>query len=649
MQGQFERNKRPAYACWGGGIGREKKYDYSFENIQGGDLVRTSKKFLLLILVAIMITGLLSGCASSGTNEVSEPEASETVETEESQAVEADVETATLVLRGGVVQTMDESRSQATAIAVKDDEIIYVGDDQGLEALIGKDTKVIELNGQMVLPGFVDSHIHSASGWITDMYECNLAGVEATEEAYVQALSEFAEANPDLSVIIGSGFQVNAFGELGPSKEALDAIDSERPIIVRDTSLHSVWVNSKTMEMVGVTEETPNPAGGKIYHNEDGSLRGYFADCMIFGDIYQMAAITMEQYEAAWMNWQAEANSFGITSFSGGGFLSATTMSKTDIWEMVDRLEDAGTLTLRANVPYLFEATEDLDEGLNEMLDTMDEAQQYASDYQVIETVKTFLDGVVEGRTGYLLEPYAESAGTEADYRGEPLWGEAFLKEMIAAVDKRGYSMHMHSISDGSTRMGVDAIEAAIKTNGTTDPRHILAHITLIDPAEIPRMAEYGIIAAMQPTWFYRDPWFSALEEQMLGEERFNRMYVIKDMVDGGIIMTGSADYSVLPDYRPLVGIEAGTTQCSPYPGQDTDPTYIRNADQAVSLMRMLEMYTINGAYQMGLDDKIGSLEVGKLADMVILDQDLFELELKDVAEVEVNGTIIGGKVVFEK
>lgn len=608
------------------------------------------KRMFLFLLVGILLTVFLSACTSSETIDTgkSEPAAGEQMEAGE-EASRTEVESATLVLRGGVVQTMDENYSQATAIAIKDDEIIYIGDDLNAEPFIGDQTEVIELDGQMVIPGFVDSHIHAASGWITDMYECNLAAVESTEESYVQALKEFADANPDLAVVVGSGFQVNAFDELGPTKEALDAIVADRPVIVRDTSLHSVWVNSKSLEMVGVTEDTPNPAGGKIYHNEDGSVRGYLADCPIFGDLYQMAAITLEQYEDAWMKWQAEANSFGITSFSGGGFLSATTMDKTDIWKMVDRLSKEGTLTLRVNVPYVIEETDDLDKKVNEMLDLMDESQQYASDYQVVKTVKTFLDGVVEGRTGYLIDPYAESAGTDPEYRGEPLWDQTGLEKMITAVDSRGYSVHMHAIADGSTRMGVDAIETAIKANGTKDPRHILAHITLIDPAEIPRMAENGIIAAMQPTWFYRDPWFSALEEQMLGSERFSRMYVIKDMVEGGIVMTGSADYSVLPDYRPLVGIEAGTTQCSPYPEQDTDPAYIRNANQAVSLMKMLEMYTVNGAYQMGLEDKIGSLEVGKLADMVILEKDLFELELKDIAEVEVNSTIIGGKVVFER
>ncbi len=135
----------------------------------------------------------------------------------------------------------------------------------------------------------------------------------------------------------------------------------------------------------------------------------------------------------------------------------------------------------------------------------------------------------------------------------------------------------------------------------------------------------------------------------MLGTERFNRMYVIKDMLDADIIMTGSTDYNVLPDFRPLVGIECGTTQRSPYEGEDTDPSFTRNADQVATLMQMIEAYTINGAYQMGMEDKIGSLEVGKLADMAILEKDLFSIPLKDIAETNVTMTVIGGKIVFTK
>lgn len=595
-------------------------------------------KVLSLALSGCLMLSALAGCASKPAPE----EPSATPEATEKSG------TATMVLRGGVIQTMDKDRSTATAVAVENDKIVYVGDDAGVEEYIGEATEIIDLNGQMVLPGFVDSHIHGASGWVADMYQCNLANVEPTEEAYLAAVKAFADANPDLEVIIGQSFQVNVFGDNGPTKEALDSVVPDRPVVISDTSQHSTWANSKAIEMAGVTPDTPNPDGGKIYHSADGAVSGYFADCFLFDDIYALGATTLEQYEAAWMNWQAEANSFGITSFSDGGILNGVDFAPEERWAMVDRLEDEGTLTLRANMSVIPTPNDASDEAIANIIKLYDDSQKYASDYQVVRTVKAFIDGVVEGRTGVLLEPYDAAAGAEPDYKGVPIWTQENINKLVAAVDKAGYKMHLHCIADGSTRMGVDAVEYAYEQNGTKDARHVITHITLIDPAEIPRMAKDGIIAAMQPTWFYRDPWFSQLEEQMLGSERFARMYVIKDMLDAGIVMTGSADYNVLPDYRPLTGIEAGSTQCSPYEGQDTDPAYVRNADQAATLMQMVEAYTINGAYQMGMEDKIGSIEVGKLADLVVLGKDLFSIELKDVAETEVKFTILGGKVVYK-
>lgn len=597
---------------------------------------RNHIKLLALVLCVCMLGGIMAAC-NSGT-----PDPSTDPSTAPSNTPAPSGGDATLVLRGGVIQTMDADRSTVTAVAVKDDVIVYVGDDAGVEEFIGDATEIIELDGQMVLPGFVDSHIHPASGWVTDMYECNLAPLDPTEESYVAAIKDFADRNSNIPLIKGAGFQVNAFDDLGPTKEALDAVVSDRPVIISDTSKHAYWVNSKAIEMAGIDENTPDPEGGKIYRNADGSIRGYFADAFLFDEVLELGTTTIEQFEAAWTNWQAEANSYGITSFSGGGDGS---LAK---WEMVDNLLKDGKLTLRANMPYRPEPKEVTDADVAEILAAMEEGQKFASDYNTVRTVKLFIDGVVEGRTGLLLEPYDAAAGTEPDYKGYPIWTKESLEKIITAVDGAGYAMHMHTIADGSVRMGVDIIEQAMQENGSSDSRHVLTHITIMDPTDIPRMAENGIIAAMQPTWFYRDPWFSALEEQMLGTERFNRMYVIKDMVDAGITMTGSADYSVLPDYRPLIGIEAGTTQCSPYPGEDNDPAYIRNTDQAVSLMTMLEAYTINGAFQMGMESKIGSLEVGKLADMVILEKDLFAIELQEISGVAILRTILGGVTVFK-
>ncbi len=606
-----------------------------------------TRRSFLKVAGTSAVGATLVACNTPADETTSAEQSSSTASSE--VASEAKTGTATIVLRGGTVHTMDTSHSTATAVALEDEKIVYVGDDAGVEAFVGEQTQIVELDGKMVLPGFIDSHIHPASGWVTDMYQCNLFDVEATEEAYLATIKEFAAANPDLPVIIGARFQINAFGEATPTKEMLDAIVSDRPVYISDTSGHAFWVNSKTLEICEIDESTPEPEGSKIYYNEDGSISGFFADAFIFDAVLSLSATTIEQFEAAWMNWQTEANSFGITAFSSGGTVGTLgTGDSYQEWEMVDKLYKAGTLTVRGNMPFMAIPDDASDETIDMILKNLEDGQKFASDYLTIRTVKALVDGVVEGRTGYLLEPYADPADAGPDYRGIPIWTQENLDKITQKLDEKGYVLHMHTIADGSTRMGVDAIEKAVTANGTEKARHVLTHLTIVDPAELPRMQQLNIIAAMQPTWFYRDPFFSQLEEQMLGTERFNRMYQIKDMIDAGVIMTGSADYNVLPDYRPLSGIETGVTQCSPYAGEDTDPTYIRNAEQAVSLETILDAYTINGAYQMGMEDKIGSLEVGKLADIVVLEKNLYDIELKDIAEVKVMKTIIGGKVVFE-
>lgn len=283
------------------------------------------------------------------------------------------------------------------------------------------------------------------------------------------------------------------------------------------------------------------------------------------------------------------------------------------------------------------------------MIQALRDGQQYASDMQSITTVKTMVDGVPEGKTAYLLKPYAKEAGMPADYKGNSMWNDDHLRKFVAAIDKAGFRVHIHAMGDGGVHQVLDAIENAYNQNGKRDGRHIIAHATLVDKPDVARMAKLGVYGAMQPIWFYKDPMFSTLEKQMFGEERFKNEYAIKDMLDAGIIMTGSADAPVTPDDRPLVGIEVGVTQSSPYPDHQNDPEYVRDANQRVSVLDMLRMYTINGAKEMSMEKIIGSIEVGKKADMVVLGQDITKIKPQDIAETEIINTIFSGKIIYAK
>lgn len=547
---------------------------------------------------------------------------------------------ASLVLKNGVIYTMDDQDRVATAVAVKDDEIIYVGDDSGIKAYLGPQTKVIDLAGKMVAPGFVDGHIHACGEQINKTYKLYLADVEPTIPAYQQALKEFVAKQPETPIVFGTNFQLNAFDKKGPTKEVLDQIVSDRPVIISDTSYHGYWLNTKALERLQITRDTKAPEGGTIVKNAQGAPTGYLVDCdPLVQPLLDQFKITPEQFLEAFQLLEEQSAAKGLTAINSLG----TEIDGLTLWKTVDEYAKTGEMTLRTNFSYGMVPGDDV----HKAVQALKEGQQYVSSLQNITTIKMFADGVVEGKTAYLLAPYAAEAEMPADYRGEPIWSAKELNETVAAIDRAGFQVHIHAIGDGAANQALNAIEYAFEQNGRRDARHALAHLTIMDQKDIERMGQLGVIAAMQPVWFYKDPLFSALEKQMLGEERFKQMYAIKDMVDAGILITGSSDSPVTPDNRPLIGIETGVTQCSPYSGEQGDEKYLRSADQRVSVKDMLRAYTINGAKEMSMEKIIGSIEKGKKADMVVLEKDITNIKAEDISETAIVHTIFGGKIVY--
>lgn len=255
-------------------------------------------------------------------------------------------------------------------------------------------------------------------------------------------------------------------------------------------------------------------------------------------------------------------------------------------------------------------------------------------------------DGVTEGKTAVFVEPYDRHAGMGDHYHGESEWTVDQFKQMVSALDKNSVQLHVHAIGDGAVNMALNAFEEAAKVNGARDSRHTITHISSIQDSDIPRMAKLGVAASLQPFWFYKDQYFD-LEKSMIGEARALAMYPTRTMWDKGVTITGGSDYGPTPDYRPLFGIETGVTRNSPYPGeQDTD--MIRNSAQGLTVQEMLESFTKNVAYEMHRSDDLGSIKVGKKADLVVLDRDITKIASKDISETPVVYTIVDGKIVYE-
>lgn len=587
--------------------------------------MKKRRRAIALLMAGAMTTSMLAGCGAkdAGTTE----EAGET---------------ATLVLKNGVVQTMVSEDDTAEAVAIKGDEIIYVGDEAGVEAYIGDDTEVIDMNGGMVTPGFMDGHIHPA-GAITDLFEVTLADC-ATNDDYVAKVKKFVEDNPEAEVVTGGSFDMNNYmledgSNPGPTKEDLDGVCPDKPVIIWSVDHHSCWVNSKALEMGGITADTPNPSGGVITRNEDGSPRGMLTDnaTAAMDEILATVTYTDEQVLEATKYYQDLAHSFGVTGVTaipGGGAETA---------EGFLAMEEAGELSLRLKFLTQANAGDDPADIIAQVKDMNEKVAD--SEWLYANAVKAYTDGVTEGTTAVFLEPYAEAAGKGSDWYGEYLWTDDQINEMVGALDKEGIQVHIHAIGDGAVNQTLNAYEKAIADNGSEDPRFSMTHVCAITPEDIQRVADMKVVCAMQFLWMYADPLYQ-LEKAMIGEERANAMYPMKEMEEAGCILSGASDWPVTPFYV-LDEIEVAVTRNCPYQGED-EKDYYRVAEQAITPYQALEAYTKNVAYENFWEDTLGTIEVGKKADLVVLGDNILKCDPKAISDTPILYTIAGGQVVFE-
>lgn len=553
----------------------------------------------------------------------------------------ADQAKATLVLKNGIVRTVTNP-AIAEAVAVQGGTVVFVGSTAEAEKYVGQGTKVIDLQGKLVTPGLMDGHSHPPGAWTDKLFAVSLEDLKSLDK-YVQAVSDFRQKNANVKIITGSGWELGPFAQPdgsnpGPRKEDLDAVVSDIPVVLTSIDRHSVWANSKALELAGITKDTPNPEGGIIERNADGTPRGMLIDAAtnLLDPVYALSSeLTKEQKKEAFLKFQEEANSFGLTG--------VTAIQPLSSLEYLSELEKEGKLKMRVDLIYM-----GVDPGADpaEIVKQVKEAnQKYSSDLIRINTVKLFADGVTEGKTAVFVEPYLERAGMGHNHHGNPIWEYAEFGKMVEVLDKNHINVYIHAIGDGAVNSSLNAFEHASKVNGTWDSRHVVTHISAIQNSDIERMGKLNVIADTQPFWFYKDFYYE-LEADMIGEKRAQDMYPARTMWDTGVKLVSGSDYPPTPDYRPLLGIETGITRNSPYPGeQDTD--MIRNASQALTFNEMLQSFTANVAYQMNRKD-LGSIQVGSKADFTVFEKDLATIAPKDISETPIAYTIIDGKIAFE-
>ncbi|HHT7170462.1 TPA: amidohydrolase [Bacillus cereus] len=531
----------------------------------------------------------------------------------------------------GNVYTVEAKQPWAEAVAIKNGEIIYVGNTKGAKKYKNKNTKIIDLKGKMLLPAFVDSHLH-ASETVNSLYSVDLVNARTVDE-YVQAVEQYRKEHSDLKVIHGAGWSNTLFSSSGPTKDLLDTVVKDIPVALISEDYHSVWANSKALEIAGITKDTPNPNGGVIERNENGEPSGTLRDTATNLVLDKLPKYSVEQFKEGLKTFQQLAASNGYTQVN-----DVVVPEQDTVIEALTMLEKEQALSIRHNLALTIQPSE----GQERIPYVKEQRTKLQGPLVKMNTVKLFMDGVLEGGTAYLHEPY----NNKPDYYGVPVWEKPAFKQMVQTLDKEKFQVHIHSIGDAATTETLNTLAIAQEQNGKRDSRHKITHLQLVKENDIARFKDLGVIGVPQPTWFLKDGKYFAQAVELLGEERANEQYPMRSFINKGVVMASSSDYPITqgPYFSPLAGIQMGITRTSL---QDINSQNALNPKEKVSLAEMIKSYTINGAYANFLEKETGSIKVGKKADLVVLDKNLFKIPKHDIHKTKILLTLLEGKETF--
>ena len=548
---------------------------------------------------------------------------------------ETRMQPADTVLTDGRIYTVDSDQPWVDAVAIRDGDYVYVGDSAGAESYVGEGTQVIDLQRKMAMPGINETHSHSWQGGRKELYECNFP-FTATPDEIAVIVAGCAESNPDSEWITGGQWTSDFFinNDIASPREWLDAVSGDKAIYFEDDATHNAWVNSRALEIAGIGRETPDPPGGSFLRDKDGVPNGIALETAKPIIESFIPDWTHEQNVASLAKAVELANSFGLT-----GIHEART--PPEISRAYKDLDEQGRLTAHA-ITGLQTPRGQRDRSFD-VAPLIEISERYASKHVHTRFAKIFLDGVpTSARTAVMIEPYLTIKEYPEATRGHLLVPQDVLTEDLIQLDAAGFTVKMHAAGDGAVRAALNAIELARRTNGMSDLRHEIAHAGYIHPDDVPRFAELNVTADLSPyLWYPR-----AIIDSIAGAvgERAQYYWPIKDLLESGANVAIGSDWpSVAESMNPWPAIEAMVTRRNPY--DDSDATLW--PEQAISLDRALKIFTLDGALAYRLKNQTGSIEVGKSADLIVLDQNLFEIPIGKVSETRVLQTLFEGKSVY--
>lgn len=534
----------------------------------------------------------------------------------------------TIVLHGKVY-TLNGKQPWAQAVAVQGVKIVAVGSNSEIEKLRGNGTKIIDAGGRFVLPGFTDCHIHFMDGSLS-LDRVNLE--DAKDPADIQQrLREYAKSHPGSGWVLGRGWDYGMFGvEALPHKKYLDEVFPDRPAFLEGYDGHTYWANSKALELAGVNKDTPDPPNGVIVRDaKTGEPTGALKESAQGLIVNVVPKPTRSEKLAALRAGLKWANENGLTRVHSAG-------QDFEELDLYDELERHGDLTVRFYIAYFLNPPELRPQDLEAM-----ESARKKNRGEWIDTdvVKFMVDGVIESHTAAMLEPYTDDPAL----KGKLFWEPQKYDSAVAELDKRGFQIFTHAIGDYGVRTALDAYENAEKKNHTSGRRPRIEHIETIAAKDIPRFGELGVIASMQP--LHANPVVNMVEvwARNAGPERASRGFAWQSIAAAGGKLAFGSDWPVVT-LNPWVGMQVAVTRQT----VEGKPEGGFHPEQHVTLAQAIAAYTIDAAFAGRREKTEGSLEPGKVADLIVLSQNLFDIDPHKIASTKVITTMVGGRVVYQ-
>ena len=541
---------------------------------------------------------------------------------------------ASFVFRNGVVYTADNLRTVASAVAVQGNTIIAVGDEAAVEPFITTATRVIDLEGKLLVPGLIDAHIHAAAGAI-DTSKCSFKDAELTLEQMKPVVDACLKANPapndkwfEAVNLNPAGFEANA--------SDIDKLISSRPAVLIGSDGHTAWLNTKALKLAKITSATKDPAGGKVVRDARGNPTGKLIDAA-FGLVGALIPQpTTAEAAAALLKSLPKLSEAGLTAFRD----PAIGQQNQAVYEKVVA---GGARSVRIAGSLMLGDMTLSGEKLVAQATAFIKKHPGGAAWLKVDQVKVFVDGVIEAPTwtAAMLEPYLDQNGKPTKNRGELYVNPTLFKQQVLALHKAGFSIHAHAIGDRAVRVSLDAFEYARKNGGPTGLPNQIVHLQVIDPYDFKRFKANNVIAGFQPFWAIRENYTVEALEPFMGAARYKNVYPLKSIADTGAILAGGSDWPVT-SFNPFEAMQRAVTR------KDTANAKPLGADQAITVQQALDMYTRGAAASLPFKG-LGQIVVGNKADLALLSQNILQVDPNLIEKTVSQLTMVDGKIIFER